>query len=164
MSIDGEVGTAVPVEAQVGSRVLILNVGGVDVGSWALTDLDARPDGGGVTLRLGSDRVVIDVSDRQRFLAALAQRVTPTRSRQRPSAALVGTAVGLFALIVLGAIYPATVGSAVILAGLCLLLLGTLAQVRVRVALRLPLGLQAGHFMGFGTGVTLLGLALILLA
>ncbi len=166
MTIAGQSGNAVPVDAQVGDRVLVLKVEGVDVGSWALDDVRAEATGAGVSLHLGSETVEIDVTDRKGFLGALQQPSAPVKRRRRrlPSLALTLTVL-LFAGVVAAAVFfPDVVGPILILVGLVALVVAAAAHAEARVALRLPLGLQAGHFLVVGVVVAAAGVGVTLLA
>lgn len=174
MTIAGNSGNSVPVNAEIGEQMLVLKVEGVDVGSWALRDVYAEPSGAGVSLQVGGEKVVIDVTDRRGFLGALqipvepkkrAKREKPKRGRHRrlPSLALALTAALLAGVATTSVLFPDVVGPVLILLGLVTLVVAASAHAEVRVALRLPFGLRAGHFLiaglvltGAGVGVTLL--------
>lgn len=165
MSIAGH-RDAVPVEARVESRVLVLEVDGQGVGSWDVSSIEARANSGGVTLALGHERVTIDVTDRTGFLEAIksaaVQSVHRTR-RRLPSLRLVLAVAVLGAIAVLAVRFPESMGSGVVLAGLALLLVGVAARFNTWLALRLPAGLHPVHFVVGGAMLITVGVGLILI-
>jgi len=179
MTIVGSRGSSVPVDAEIVDQMLVLKVERVDVGSWALQDVHAEPSGAGVSLQVGGETVVIDVTDRRAFLGALQAPVDPKkrdrrkkpkkpkkheRGRRRlPSLAVILTFSLLAGVASTAILFPEVVGPVLILVGLVTLVVAASAHAEVRVALRLPFGLRAGHFLivglvltGAGVGVTLL--------
>lgn len=82
MSITGESGSPVPVHAEIGTGQLVLQVEGVDVGSWSLGDVVAEPTGAGVSLQLGQDRVTLEINERTEFLHALQPPSTKEKKRR----------------------------------------------------------------------------------
>lgn len=165
MTIAGQGGNAVPVDAQIGERVLVLKVEGVDVGSWALEDVRAEPTGVGVSLHLGQETVVIDVTDRIGFLGALQKPSVPAKRRRRlPSLALTLTVLLFLGVVAAAIFFPEVVGPVFILVGLVALVVAASAHAEARVALRLPFGLQAAHFLVLGMVLAALGVGITLLA
>lgn len=166
MRIEGEGGSTVPVKARVGPEHLVLEVDGVTVGEWPVGELEARVDGGGVLLRLGEDHVMMDVTDRSRFVIALTPpSPTPSRRRRRrPSLRLLFLVLVVVGVVVAAVLQPRVVGSVGLLSGLIVLVVGTLAHSEPRVALRLPLNLQAVHLLGGGFLLVTVGVALVLVA
>jgi hypothetical protein len=167
MTIAGQRGNGVPVDAQIGERVLVLKVEGVDVGSWAIEDVRAEPTGAGVSLLVDGETVVIDVTDRIGFLGALQRPVSPGEHRRRrrlPSLALTSTVALLVGVAAAAVFFPEVAGPVLILLGLVALVVGAAGHAESRVALRLPLGLQPGHFLVVGLVVTAIGVGVTLLA
>lgn len=85
MSITGESGSPVPVHAQIGTDQLVLQVDGVDVGSWSLGDVLAEPVAAGVALQLGGERVTLELNDRTEFLHALQPPTAKGKKKERKS-------------------------------------------------------------------------------
>lgn len=178
MTIAGSRDNSVPVDAQIGDQMLVLKVEGVDVGSWALQDVHAEPTGAGVSLQVGEETVMIDVTDREGFLGALEPPVAPKkrgkrkkrekrkrgRHRRLPSLAVALTAALLAGVATTSVLFPEVVGPVLILLGLVTLIIAASAHAEVRVALRLPFGLRAGHFLVVGLVVTGAGVGVTLLA
>lgn len=166
MRIQGEVGPPVPVKARIGEDRLVLEVDGVAVGEWPVTGLRAEVDGGGVNLSLGQERVMIDVTDRIGFVSALAPR-SPARAvkrRRRPSLPLVGVVLVATAIVAAAVMAPDVVGSVALLAGLVVLVAGAMAHSEPRIALRLPLNLQAIQVVLVGLLFLAVGVFLVVIA
>lgn len=167
MRIKGDGGPPVPVNARIGDDRLVLEVDGVAVGEWPVDGVSPQVDGGGVNLRLGEDQVQIDVTNRIAFVTALVPRTAekPARKRRRqPSPLLVGLALGAAAIVTAAVMFPDVVGSIMMLAGLVVLVTGAMAYSEPRIALRLPLNLQAIHFVMVGLLFLAFGVFLVLVA
>lgn len=166
MRIEGNAGAPVPVQARVGDDRLVLEVDGVEVGEWPVAELTAEMSGGGVLLRLGEDEVMIDVSDRTGFVGALAPAEKPgkRRRRRRPSLRLMLVFLAGAGIVTAVLLVPQLTGSVAILAGLLMLVLGAVAYSEPRVAVRLPLSLQALHLILGGMILVGLGVLVVLAA
>lgn len=174
MRLSGET-QAVPVEARVDTARLVLAVDGVEVGAWALGQITAERIGEGVALDLGNERVIIDVTERTEFfscfqppaeeeLSRKERRALKKRSRgRRLSFPLILVGILFLALVVAAILFAEVTGSILLLVGVVLLVVGALAYMETRIALRLPLGLAPIHFIVAGALVSVLGVALILL-
>lgn len=168
MRIEGDGGPPVPIHARVGDRRLVLEVDGVTVGEWPVEGLDAAVDQGGVVLRLGAEHVTLDVTDRTGFVTALAPPASSDasrrRRRRRPSLALVTFILAVVGVVTAAVLAPQLVGSVGLLMGLVVLVVGALAHSEPRVALRLPLNLQAFHLMVAGVLLLAVGVGLVLVS
>ena len=185
MRLSGET-QAVPVEARVDTARLVLAVDGTEVGAWALDQVTAERTGEGLALDLGTERVIIDVTERTEFFAYFEAEVEEPASRRvrrehrkpgrrkkekrdkeprdsRLSTPLVVLGVLFLGLVAVAILFPEVTGSILLLLGVILLVVGALAYTETRVALRLPLGLAPVHFVVAGGLVSILGVALILL-
>lgn len=184
MRLSGET-QAVPVEARVDAARLVLAVEGTEVGAWAIDQVRAERTGEGVALDLGTERVIIDVTERTEFFAYFEAEVEEQLSRRerrerrtraprkekrdrqpresRISLPLVLTGVVFLGLVAVAILFPEVTGSILLLVGVVLLVVGALAYMETRIALRLPLGLTPVHFVVAGGLVSALGVALILL-
>lgn len=136
------------------------------VGEWPVEGLHASVDGAGVVLRLGEEHVTLDVSDRIGLVAALVPPSQPdaSRRRRRPSLALVMVVLALVGVVTAAVLAPQLVGSVGLLIGLFVLVVGALAYSEPRVALRLPLNLQALHLIVAGLFLLGVGVGLVLVA
>lgn len=164
MQIAGQGGAPVPVRALVDAERLVLEVDAVEVGAWPLAAVEARPGVRGVVLDLDDDQVTIELGQPEVFLDAL----TPRKRRRRRPFRLPSLRLVAFGLFVAGLgytalIFPAAFGAFSLLAGVVLLIVGYGAHSNPRVALRLPIGIQAVHVILGGLGVLVLGVALTLL-
>lgn len=184
MRLSGET-QAVPVEARVDAVRLVLAVDGTEVGAWALDQVTAERTGEGVALDLGTERVIIDVTERTEFFAYFEAEVEEQLSRRerrerrkraprkekrdrkprdsRLSMPLIVTGILFLGLVAVAILFPEVTGSILLLVGVVLLLVGALAYTETRIALRLPLGLAPVHFVVAGGLVAVLGVVLILL-
>lgn len=184
MRLSGET-QAVPVEARVDTARLVLAVDGTEVGAWALDQVKAERTGEGVALDLGTERVIIDVTERTEFFAYFEAEVEEQLSRRerregrkraprkekrdrkprdsRLSMPLIVTGILFLGLVAVAILFPEVTGSILLLVGVVLLLAGALAYTETRIALRLPLGLAPVHFVVAGGLVAVLGVVLILL-
>lgn len=184
MRLSGET-QAVPVEARVDTARLVLAVDGTEVGEWALDQVTAERTGEGVALDLGTERVIIDVTERTEFFAYFEAEVEEQLSRRerregrkraprkekrdrkprdsRLSMPLIVTGILFLGLVAVAILFPEVTGSILLLVGVVLLLAGALAYMETRIALRLPLGFAPVHFVVAGGLVAVLGVVLILL-
>lgn len=166
MRIEGDGGPPVPVRARVGDHQLVLETDGVMLGEWPVHRVKAQMDRGGVVLRLGEDHVTLDVSDRIGFVSALAPSddAPARRKRRKPSLRLVLAVLVAAGLVVAAVLWTQIFGSVGLLAGLVILVVGTVAHSEPRVALRLPLNLHGIHLIVAGLLAVSAGVALILVA
>ena len=187
MRIEGDRGAPLPVHAEIADNRLVLTTDGTDLGSWPLGTLNPQARGAGVGLLLDGDPVVIDVGNAERFFDAVALRapsgkkkgrakkpkVAPSAyepeekpdkaPRRRPSARVTATLVLLLAVVALAAFNPTLVGAVALFLGLVLVIVASGAVIDTRIALRLPVGLDAMHVMVGGVGVLLIGVFLTFL-
>ena len=182
MTIEGDDSGPVPVKAFIENGTLSIHAAGASLGSWPVDSLNAVLEAAGVGLALGEDKVVLDLVNSDEFLVAIgdstAQGTGGKRRRQRKSddgsakersrgrrrLGLRGwIALGLVAVVVVAsAMLPVVVGSALLLIGLAVLLLGAGAMVETRVALRLPTGLEGIHLVVVGVVAIVVGMGLTL--
>ncbi|HEX2155158.1 MAG TPA: hypothetical protein VHL52_14430 [Acidimicrobiia bacterium] len=164
MRIVGDAGPAVPVSARVADQRLVLEVEGTEVGAWPVAIVSYEADREGVVLRLGQERVTIDVSDRAGFVLALRPPTSGGGTRRRlPSLRTVAVALVAALPVVAAVLAPVVAGSVALLFSLIVLVTGTVAYSEPRIALRLPLGLTAVHFLVAGAGLIVVGIPLVLL-
>lgn len=166
MRIEGDGSPPVPVRARVGNHQLVLETAGVTLGEWPVAGLQPAVDRGGVILRLGEDHVTLDVSDRIGFVTALAPAADRTRPRQRsaPPFRLVALILAVLGLVAATVVWTQVVGSVGLLAGLLILVIGTVAHSEPRVALRLPASLHGIHLIVAGLLLVGAGVTLVLVA
>lgn len=163
MRIEGQGGSAVPVNARVAGEQLVLEVEGTEIGAWPVGGLSVEADAGGVVLQLGHELVMIDVTDRTGFVTALRPSLKRRRVRlKRPSPMVTGIGLAGALLVTSAVLAPGLVGALVMLLGLLVSVVGASALSEPRIALRLPLGLTAMHFVVAGTALVGVGVPLVL--
>lgn len=173
---------AIPARAVVGSGRLSLSIGDTEVGSWPLAEVTAQDRAGRVALVAGGERIELGLSNSADFVDAVAgvgsrggktkKRRVPKQARRKPKAprrprvspAAVALGIALVALAVCTYFYTELVASIVLLVGLLLLTLGSIATTEPKVALRMPFGISALALVAAGGVLVVAGVGLILVA